>query len=178
MVSLHERRLRLNLLDQLNREEEVEAEVNREDQDNINAFGRLNLRLHDIRDELNLKQEYRNNVQDANNELLLGDDEEVRYRMGETFVLMSKDEVTALLERDEENINSDIDKLNEEAEQIQKDLSVLKAKLYAKFKSSINLEEDPHALRIDQGHVGIVQEMNLGTVDVITTGKQTDVMRE
>ena len=32
-------------------EEESEAEVRREDQDNINKFARLNARLHDVRDE-------------------------------------------------------------------------------------------------------------------------------
>lgn len=37
----------------LEREEESEAEVRREDQDNINKFGRLNARLHELRDERN-----------------------------------------------------------------------------------------------------------------------------
>ncbi len=32
--------------------EENEAEVCREDQDNINKFGRLNARLHECRDEI------------------------------------------------------------------------------------------------------------------------------
>jgi prefoldin subunit 4 len=32
-------------------EEETEVEVRREDQDNINLFGRLNARLHEVRDE-------------------------------------------------------------------------------------------------------------------------------
>ena len=37
----------------LEREEESEAQVRREDQDNINKFGRLNARLHELRDERN-----------------------------------------------------------------------------------------------------------------------------
>ena len=36
----------------LTREEESEAEVRREDQENINKFGRLNARLHECREEL------------------------------------------------------------------------------------------------------------------------------
>lgn len=36
----------------LAREEESEAEVRREDQENINKFGRLNARLHECREEL------------------------------------------------------------------------------------------------------------------------------
>jgi TolA-binding protein len=36
----------------LTREEESEAEVRREDQENINKFGRLNARLHECREEI------------------------------------------------------------------------------------------------------------------------------
>lgn len=36
----------------LAKEEENEAEVRREDQEQINEFGRLNARLHDVRDEV------------------------------------------------------------------------------------------------------------------------------
>ena len=32
-------------------EDETDVEVRREDQDNINLFGRLNARLHEVRDE-------------------------------------------------------------------------------------------------------------------------------
>ena len=35
----------------LNKEEENEAEVRREDQENINAFGRLNARLQETKEE-------------------------------------------------------------------------------------------------------------------------------
>eukprot|EP01117_Protostelium_nocturnum_P004575 TRINITY_DN164_c0_g1_i1.p1 TRINITY_DN164_c0_g1~~TRINITY_DN164_c0_g1_i1.p1 ORF type:complete len:130 (+),score=63.00 TRINITY_DN164_c0_g1_i1:337-726(+) len=128
----------------LAREEEVEVDVTREDQDNINTFGRLNLRLSDVKDEINLKQEYRNNVQDASNEILLSDDEgPVRYRMGEVYLILSKDEVNELLEKEEEKTNGEIEALNAEADSIRTSLSELKVKLYSKFKSSINLEEDP-----------------------------------
>jgi prefoldin subunit 4 len=37
----------------LSKEEESDAEVRREDQDRINEFGRLNARLHEVRDEVN-----------------------------------------------------------------------------------------------------------------------------
>lgn len=36
----------------LNKEEENDAEVRREDQDQINEFGRLNARLHEVRGEV------------------------------------------------------------------------------------------------------------------------------
>ena len=37
----------------LDREEENDAEVRREDQECINTFGRLNARLYEVRDECN-----------------------------------------------------------------------------------------------------------------------------
>lgn len=37
----------------LSKDEENDAEVRREDQDRINEFGRLNARLHEVRDEVN-----------------------------------------------------------------------------------------------------------------------------
>ncbi len=37
----------------LSKEEESDAEVRRVDQDRINEFGRLNARLHEVRDEVN-----------------------------------------------------------------------------------------------------------------------------
>lgn len=36
----------------LSKDEENDAEVRREDQDRINEFGRLNARLHEVRDEV------------------------------------------------------------------------------------------------------------------------------
>jgi prefoldin subunit 4 len=41
---------------QLAKDEEVDADVTWEDQDNINSFGRLNQRLHEIRDEVKAKR--------------------------------------------------------------------------------------------------------------------------
>ena len=38
----------------LSPEEENDAEVRREDQENINKFGRLNARLHEAREERNM----------------------------------------------------------------------------------------------------------------------------
>ena len=36
----------------LTRQEENEAQVRREDQENINTFGRLNARFHEVKEEL------------------------------------------------------------------------------------------------------------------------------
>lgn len=108
----------------------------------INLFGRLNLKLHDLEDEHKQTQELINNVQDAANELLLADDDtEVKYQMGEVYVDISKDEADAIIQKEEEKFNSQLQKIANEIEEIKKILAELKVKLYGKFGSSINLEE-------------------------------------
>ena len=47
-----------------------------EDQQNINQFGRLNQRLHDLEDDLKAKQSKHELLDDASNEIILADDDE------------------------------------------------------------------------------------------------------
>jgi len=125
------------------KEEEVDEEVTREDQDNINAFGRLNNRLHEIEDEQKELQDQINNIQDASNELLLADDDgPLKYLIGEVYVDLPKSAVEGLLEKEEKKHHQNVEDLNTEHDSIKKTLASLKVKLYSKFASSINLEEE------------------------------------
>ena len=58
-------------------EKELDVEVRLEDQQNINAFGRLNGRMHDLEDEVKAKQSEHELLDDAQNELILADDDEI-----------------------------------------------------------------------------------------------------
>ena len=51
--------------------------VRLEDQQHINAFGRLNGRMHDLEDDLKAKQSKHELLDDAQNELILADDDEI-----------------------------------------------------------------------------------------------------
>jgi hypothetical protein len=87
--------------------------------------------------------------------VLLGDEGSVRMVIGgslrffacyglirtEVFVTETQDQATERLEKREQTLNSDIERLSEDVEGILGELAVLKTKLYAKFKNSINLEE-------------------------------------
>ena len=87
-------------------------------------------------------QDYGENLEDASNELILCDDEEVRYMCGEVFVHTEKDDVESMLDGLKEKTNQEVEKLQEEREKLIAKMAELKAILYGKFKDAINLEED------------------------------------
>nr|GEU63389.1 protein SYM-1 like [Tanacetum cinerariifolium] len=119
-----------------------ETEVTWEDQQNINKFGRLNNRYHEVEDEIKIAKEANENFEDASNELILTDEEVVRFQIGEVFAHVPKDEVETRIEQMQETTAKHLEKLMEEKESILAQMAELKKLLYAKFKESINLEED------------------------------------
>lgn len=64
-----------------------------------------------------------------------------RYRLGEAYVDLPKEDAEARLEKALTEINAEVSKLEAEISSSRKLLTDLKAKLYAKFKNNINLEE-------------------------------------
>jgi prefoldin subunit 4 len=97
-------------------------------------------------------------LQDASNEIILADDEDgvrwcfvlfynslisiLRCHLGEVFVEVNKDDIEEYLAKEEERIKGEVESLTTEISAIKKTLADLKIKLYAKFSSSINLEEE------------------------------------
>ncbi|CAN1764420.1 Probable prefoldin subunit 4, partial [Linum perenne] len=75
-----------------------ETQVTWEDQQNINKFGRLNNRFHDLEEEIKTAKETNENLEDAGNELILTDEEVVRFQIGEVFAHVDKDEVETRIE--------------------------------------------------------------------------------
>ncbi|WJX19343.1 Prefoldin subunit 4 [Trifolium repens] len=119
-----------------------ETEVTWEDQQNINKFGRLNNRLHELHDEIKIAKEANDNLDDASNELILTDEEVVRFQIGEVFAHVPKDEVESKIEQLQEATTQKLEKLEEEKQSVVAQMSELKKVLYGKFGDSINLEED------------------------------------
>ncbi|XP_062215161.1 probable prefoldin subunit 4 [Phragmites australis] len=120
----------------------TEAQVTWEDQQNINRFGRLNNRLHELHDEIKLAKEANENLDDAGNELILSDEDVVRFQIGEVFAHMPRDDVETRLEQMKEDAAKKLERLEEEKESILAQMAELKKILYGKFKDAINLEED------------------------------------
>ncbi|XP_024964799.1 probable prefoldin subunit 4 [Cynara cardunculus var. scolymus] len=119
-----------------------ETEVTWEDQQNINKFGRLNNRYHELEDEIRIAKEANENFEDASNELILTDEEVVRFQIGEVFAHVPKDEVEMRIEQMTETTTKHLEKLKDEKDAVVAQMADLKKVLYAKFKDSINLEED------------------------------------
>ncbi|CAI9285152.1 unnamed protein product [Lactuca saligna] len=119
-----------------------ETEVTWEDQQNINKFGRLNNRYHELDDEIRIAMEANENFEDASNELILTDEEVVRFQIGEVFAHVPRDEVEIRIEQMKETTTKHLEKLKDEKESVVAQMADLKKILYAKFKESINLEED------------------------------------
>lgn len=113
-----------------------------EDQQNINTFGRLNNRFHELEDEIKIAKETNENLEDASNELILTDEEVVRFQIGEVFAHLTKDEVESRIEQTKEVNSKKLEKLEEEKDSVVAQMAALKKILYGKFKDSINLEED------------------------------------
>ncbi|TVU46068.1 hypothetical protein EJB05_05586, partial [Eragrostis curvula] len=120
----------------------TEAQVTWEDQQNINRFGRLNNRLHELDEEIKLAKEANENLDDAGNELILSDEDVVRFQIGEVFAHMPREDVETKLEQMKEDAAKKLERLEEEKESIVAQMAELKKILYGKFKDAINLEED------------------------------------
>lgn len=87
-------------------------------------------------------QETNDNLEDASNELILTDEEVVRFQIGEVFAHVPKDTVENRIEEMKEVTSQKLVKLEEEKESVLTQMAELKTILYGKFKDSINLEEE------------------------------------
>jgi len=125
-------------------EEDVDAQVTWEDQQNINTFGKLNARLHELQDEVKSIKSEINKLDDANTELFMQTDntELIKYQIGEAFVSVTQEGADKMLEAEKNRLEASISDNELQQKSIRVTLAQLKVKLYGKFGKSINLEED------------------------------------
>eukprot|EP00526_Cylindrotheca_closterium_P020094 CAMPEP_0113647026 /NCGR_PEP_ID=MMETSP0017_2-20120614/24870_1 /TAXON_ID=2856 /ORGANISM="Cylindrotheca closterium" /LENGTH=129 /DNA_ID=CAMNT_0000559013 /DNA_START=62 /DNA_END=451 /DNA_ORIENTATION=- /assembly_acc=CAM_ASM_000147 len=122
-------------------EEESEAEVRREDQDNINKFARLNARLHDVRDERALIKKSLERLDDAATELMMASGDPVLLLIGESFFDTTEEDATEFCEEEVERMQGQLESLEKEEGEILEKQTGLKKALYARFGKSIQLED-------------------------------------
>ncbi|EGG15046.1 prefoldin beta-like domain containing protein [Cavenderia fasciculata] len=126
----------------IDKHDEIDLEVSHADQKMINTFGRLNNRKHELLRQKKFKQEDLEKATDAQDDVFLADDEtKFKYMMGEAYIETEKSETEELIEKYMAQLEEDIKKIDEEIEDIAEVHKELKVHLYAKFKTSINLEE-------------------------------------
>eukprot|EP00245_Coleochaete_scutata_P008408 TRINITY_DN2555_c0_g1_i3.p1 TRINITY_DN2555_c0_g1~~TRINITY_DN2555_c0_g1_i3.p1 ORF type:complete len:127 (+),score=42.55 TRINITY_DN2555_c0_g1_i3:121-501(+) len=119
-----------------------EKQLTFQDQQNINAFSRLNNEFHDLEEEIKGKKDLEANLEDASNELILTDEDEIRYSMGEVFVHTARDDVDSLLDKMKDQTLQELEVLEARRDKVLESMAQLKQVLYGKFGDSINLEED------------------------------------
>mmetsp|Transcript_28759 Transcript_28759/g.80981 ORF Transcript_28759/g.80981 Transcript_28759/m.80981 type:complete len:125 (-) Transcript_28759:233-607(-) len=117
------------------------VEVTLEDQQNINTFGKLNNRRHDLESEIAGSKKLLDDLEDAGNELMLSDEQEALFVVGECFLHLSNDEAEERIQKHNEEVEERRAKFEAELEHVNERMAELKTLLYGKFGNSINLEE-------------------------------------
>ncbi|CAG5087732.1 Similar to PFDN4: Prefoldin subunit 4 (Homo sapiens) [Cotesia congregata] len=120
-----------------------DVHISYEDQQKINKFAKQNAQMDDLKEELKLKQNDLKNLQDASDELaLMDDDAKIPYRIGDLFVSQDVEKTQACLEEAKEKKLAEIKLLETKCADLKSVMTDLKAQLYAKFGSHINLEAE------------------------------------
>ncbi|XP_004931476.1 probable prefoldin subunit 4 [Bombyx mandarina] len=120
-----------------------DVHISYEDQQKINKFARLNAKVDDYKDELKVKQNDVKNLEEAVEELSLADDsEKIPYLIGEIFICQNLEITLKNLEEAKAKKIHEIHDLEEKCEELKSQMSDLKAHLYGKFGSHINLENE------------------------------------
>jgi len=122
-------------------EEESDAEVRREDQDNINRFARLNARLHELKAEREVIEKSLERLDDASTELMMASGDKVMLLIGESFFDTSEEDATEFCEQEVERMQGLLDEMETEEESIVQEQQKLKTILYGRFGKSIQLED-------------------------------------
>eukprot|EP00741_Cyanophora_paradoxa_P021479 tig00021357_g20735.t1 len=123
--------------------QQADPEVTRQDQQNINAFNRLNQRFHELEDELKAKKDELQNLEDASSDLMMCDDDDiVKYQMGEAFVDVKASVAQELVDKSKERVQGQVDTLVDSIASAKSKMEELKKTLYGKFGNAINLEEE------------------------------------
>uniref|UniRef100_A0A6B2LRB2 Prefoldin subunit 4 n=1 Tax=Arcella intermedia TaxID=1963864 RepID=A0A6B2LRB2_9EUKA len=122
--------------------EPAETEVTWNDQQMINKFGRANLRYHELLSDLKGKQTELEDLKEAENEILVSDEEYVKYRIGEIYVSVPQSEAEEMIGKEAEKVEQQTQLISKEIDALKKIMAELKVQLYGRFGKSINLEED------------------------------------
>ncbi|KAA8498754.1 putative prefoldin subunit 4 [Porphyridium purpureum] len=123
-------------------QDERDTTVTRSDQNDINRFARLLNERIDTGHTLRMRRELLRLHDDAADELILADDDElVQHVVGDVFCYAPKSEVEARIQEQKEKLEAEIADLDAQLAAIVDEMQKLKSHLYAKFGNTINLEE-------------------------------------
>lgn len=118
-----------------------DTEIERQDQEKINAFARANLKAHELRGEVKKLKDEIDNLEDAALAVEESMGEGLKLFLGECFVAVDEEQANTYVARITEEKQEEVDKKQDQLEALAKEMKGYKSYLYAKFGSSINLEE-------------------------------------
>ncbi|XP_034934266.1 prefoldin subunit 4 [Chelonus insularis] len=120
-----------------------DVHISYEDQQKINKFAKQNAQMDDLKEELKIKQNTLKNLEDACNEItLMDDDEKISYRIGDLFITQDIEKTQKCLEQAKQQKLCEIEILENKCAELKNLMTDLKAQLYGKFGSHINLETE------------------------------------
>ena len=120
-----------------------DTHVERADQEKINQFSKLNMKHHELKDDIEKLKEELENLVDAIQAIdeTLGEEGALKLFMTEAMVSVSDEAATSYVEQLQEEKQNELDEKRDKLEEMEGQMRDLKSYLYAKFGSSINLEE-------------------------------------
>eukprot|EP00353_Schmidingerella_taraikaensis_P006846 CAMPEP_0185568806 /NCGR_PEP_ID=MMETSP0434-20130131/1652_1 /TAXON_ID=626734 ORGANISM="Favella taraikaensis, Strain Fe Narragansett Bay" /NCGR_SAMPLE_ID=MMETSP0434 /ASSEMBLY_ACC=CAM_ASM_000379 /LENGTH=129 /DNA_ID=CAMNT_0028183427 /DNA_START=109 /DNA_END=499 /DNA_ORIENTATION=+ len=106
-------------------------------------FSKLNMKYHDMQEDITKLKEELENLVDATAAIdeTLGEDGALKLFMTEAMISVSDDTATSYVEQLQEEKQNELDEKRDKLEEMEGQMRDLKSYLYAKFGSSINLEE-------------------------------------
>jgi len=121
--------------------EERDIQVDKDDQQRINKFSRLNLRYDDLDEEITKLKKTVQSYKDATEEIEGCMETDGIMRIGEAFTPVEEDTALEKLQQMREKWEARLSECTDEIEDVKTKMDALKKILYAKFQDSINLEK-------------------------------------
>ncbi|KAL0207861.1 hypothetical protein P9112_010448 [Eukaryota sp. TZLM1-RC] len=129
----------------LDKSEEIEADVTFEDQTNICEYSRLNHHRVDLKEELDKISKEIESLKSAQDDLELvmpEDDTPIYVHVGTSFIVSSEDDAESFISAELRRVSAKAQEKQEQYNSVVERMKILREALYAKFKSTINLEID------------------------------------
>mmetsp|Transcript_70297 Transcript_70297/g.121826 ORF Transcript_70297/g.121826 Transcript_70297/m.121826 type:complete len:127 (+) Transcript_70297:84-464(+) len=119
-----------------------DIEVDKDDQQRINRFSRLNLRYDELDEEIKSLKKSIQTYKDATEEVEgCMEMDGLMLKVGEAYTPVEEDSVTEHLSKLAEQAESKLTESVDEIEAVKTEMGDLKKVLYGKFGTSINLEK-------------------------------------
>ncbi len=119
-----------------------DTEISREDQQKINMFSRCNMKANELKADIKKLKEQLDALQDAEQMIEESFGEGLKLFIGEALVDVDEDQARKYHESAVEELQNQIEKLSDTLDDTENEMKNMKSYLYARFGTSINLEEE------------------------------------